>query len=232
MKEMNVGRILSGRRKEYGYNQAKIAELLKDHGIETTVKSVSRWEHGDTLPPLNVFFALCRILNIQDIMGVFTEGEEGPFAGLNSAGIDRVTEYADLLKKSDKFVKSRPRLGEIRMLPLYSLAVSAGTGQFLDGEDYELAEAGEEVPTAANFGVRIAGNSMEPSFHDGQVVWVKQQRELASGDIGVILYDGCAYIKQLQDKDGGPVLHSLNPDYSDILVSPELPLRVFGKVLG
>ena len=229
---MNVGAILSAKRKEYGYNQSEMAEKLKAFGIETTVKSVSRWEHGDALPPLNVFFAMCRILNIQDIMGVFTGGEYGPFAGLNQKGIERVTEYASLLKSSEQFAKCRPQPGETRMLPLYSLAVSAGTGQFLDGEDYELAEAGSEVPAAANFGVRIAGDSMEPSFHDGQTVWIKQQRELESGEIGVFLYDGCAYIKQFLQKAEGPVLHSLNSDYSDIEISPELPLRVFGKVLG
>ena len=45
-----------------------------------------------------------------------------------------------------------PRLREIpltpltRSLPRYSLAVSAGTGQFLDGEDYEMVEVGQEVP--------------------------------------------------------------------------------------
>lgn len=227
-----VGQIFSSKRKAYGYNQVRIAELLRPFGIETTVKSVSRWEHGDALPPLDVFFAWCKILNIQDIMGVFTDGEEGPFAGLNGDGIRHLTDYADLLKGSEKYVKSCPHTGEVRMIPLYSLAVSAGTGQFLDGEDYELTRVGSDVPAAANFGVRIAGNSMEPSYHDGQVVWVRQQRELNAGDIGVFLYDGCAYIKQLRSGSEGPVLHSLNSDYSDIIISPELPLRVFGKVIG
>lgn len=83
------------------------------------------------------------------------------------------------------------------MLPLYSLAVSAGTGQFLDSEDYDMTEVGPEVPDGANFGVRVAGDSMEPRFHDGQTVWVSQQHSLMTGEIGIFLYDGCAYLKQL-----------------------------------
>ena len=119
----------------------------------------------------------------------------------------------------------------LRTLPLYSLAVSAGTGQFLDGEDYEMVEVGQEVPEGSNFGVRVAGDSMEPEFHDGQTVWVRQQRSLLTGDIGIFLYGGSAYLKQLVALKDSMALHSLNPAYADIVISPELPLRVLGKVL-
>ena len=36
------------------------------------------------------------------------------------------------------------------------------------------------MPEAANFGVRVAGDSMEPRFHSGQTVWVHQQPTLVS----------------------------------------------------
>ena len=130
----------------------------------------------------------------------------------------------------------QPRLREIltpptRSLPLYSLAVSAGTGQFLDGEDYEMVEVGQEVPEGSHFGVRVAGDSMEPRFHNGEIVWVRQQRSLMTGEIGIFLYDGSAYLKQLVAREGRVALHSLNPRYEDILISDALPLRVLGKVL-
>ena len=60
-----------------------------------------------------------------------------------------------------------------------------------------MVEVGLEVPDGANFGVRVAGDSMEPQFHDGQVIWVRQQRSLMTGEIGIFLYDGNAYLKQL-----------------------------------
>ena len=83
----------------------------------------------------------------------------------------------------------------------------------------------------AHFGVRVAGNSMEPRFHDGQIVWVRQQRSLMTGEIGIFLYDGSAYLKKLIAQEDHLALHSLNPEYPDIPVSPELPLRVLGKVM-
>lgn len=130
-----------------------------------------------------------------------------------------------------ELVMNQQRRARVRSLPLYSLAVSAGTGQLLDGEDYEMVDVGREVPEGANFGVRVAGDSMEPEFHDGQTVWVRQQRSLMTGEIGIFLYDGSAYLKQLVVTGDRLALHSLNPDYSDIVISPDLPLRVLGKVV-
>lgn len=95
-----------------------------------------------------------------------------------------------------------------------------------------MVEVGAEVPDGANFGVRVAGDSMEPQFHDGEVIWVHQQRSLMTGEIGIFLYDGCAYLKELAAGEGAFALHSLNPKYDDIVISPELPLRVLGKVIA
>ena len=72
---------------------------------------------------------------------------------------------------------------------------------------------------------------MEPQYHDGQTIWVRQQRSLMTGDIGIFLYDGSAYLKQLVARESSMALHSLNPKYEDIIISPELPLRVLGKVM-
>lgn len=91
----------------------------------------------------------------------------GLLAGLNAEGRRRALEYIALLRESKRFAAA-PEVPALRSLPLYSLAVSAGTGQFLDGESYEMQPVGPEVPEEANFGVRVAGDSMEPRFHDGR----------------------------------------------------------------
>ena len=200
-------------------------------GFPVTNQAVSKWEKGATLPNAKQFLALCEILEIDDVRGEFSCGSEGIFAGLCREGRRLALDYVQLLRDSGRYANRREEPAYIRSLPLYSLAVSAGTGQFLDGEDYEMVEVGAEVPDGANFGVRVAGDSMEPEFHDGQTVWVRQQRSLMTGEIGIFLYDGNAYLKQLVALEHSMALHSLNPAYSDIVVSPELPLRVLGKVV-
>lgn len=227
----NIGQLLCKRRKELRINQTELAEAMSLRGFPVTNQAVSKWEKGATLPNAKQFLALCEILEIDDVRGEFSCGSEGIFAGLCREGRRLALDYVQLLRDSGRYANRREEPAYIRSLPLYSLAVSAGTGQFLDGEDYEMVEVGAEVPDGANFGVRVAGDSMEPEFHDGQTVWVRQQRSLMTGEIGIFLYDGNAYLKQLVALENSMALHSLNPAYSDIVVSPELPLRVLGKVV-
>ena len=227
----NIGQLLSQRRRELEINQTELAEAMSLRGFPVTNQAVSKWEKGATLPNAKQFLALCEILEIDDVRGEFSCGSEGIFAGLCREGRRLALDYVQLLRDSGRYANRREEPAYIRSLPLYSLAVSAGTGQFLDGEDYEMVEVGAEVPDGANFGVRVAGDSMEPAFHDGQTVWVRQQRSLMTGEIGIFLYDGNAYLKQLVALEHSMALHSLNPAYSDIVVSPELPLRVLGKVV-
>ena len=230
---MSIGSVLEQKRKEQGLLQAELAEALEREGVQVSKHAVSKWESDRTLPNARQFLALCRVLKIRDVMGSFLGEPGGLGAGLNRLGRERLREYAALLRGDAKFRREDPEeLRPVRLLPLYDLAVSAGTGQFLDGEDYEMVEVGAEVPEGAHFGVRIAGDSMEPRYHDGQTVWVRQQRSLMSGEIGIFLYDGDAYLKKLVAEDGQVRLHSLNPAYADILISPVLPLRVLGKVLS
>ena len=60
----------------------------------------------------------------------------------------------------------------------------------------------------------------------------RRRTSACPGEIGVFLYDGSAYLKQLR-RDGGRVfLHSLNPAYADLEVSDALPLRVLGKAVS
>lgn len=120
----------------------------------------------------------------------------------------------------------------VRTLPLYRLAVSAGTGELLDGTDYDTVEVGDEVSPNADFGVRIAGDSMEPRFVHGQIVWVHRQETLRSGEIGVFLYNGAGYCKRLERASGRVELVSLNPRYAPIRVAAGDELRVFGRVVG
>lgn len=228
---MDIGKTIAAARREMGLSQAQLAARLSMLGVDVTNQAVCKWENGSSLPNAKQFLILCAALGIEDVLGEFTNGKRGAYAGLDSAGRRKLTEYKQLLIDSGRYGLRRAEGAAVRTLPLYSLAVSAGTGQFLDGENYEMVEAGADVPEGSNFGVRVAGDSMEPRYHDGQIIWVRQQRSLMTGEIGIFLYDGCAYLKELAVGKETLALHSLNPRYEDIIISPELPLRVLGKVL-
>ena len=226
----NLGEKLTALRRRAGLSQKALAERLALYGVTVTNQAVSKWEKGLTQPNADQFLALCRALDAENIGAEFFGRRGGMLRDLNDAGVRKLREYADLLRASGLYALP-PEERSGRVLPLYSLAVSAGTGQFLDSEDFESVIVGAEVPEIADYGVRVAGDSMEPRYTDGQTVWVQYRRTLRSGEIGIFLYDDNAYLKQLIVDDAGVRLHSLNPDYSDIPVRSAGELRILGRVV-
>lgn len=117
--------------------------------------------------------------------------------------------------------------------PVYDLPASAGTGQFLDGYSYTNMEFPEyAVPPSSTFGVRIAGDSMEPEYHDQDIVFVKQQPILVNGDIGIFVLNGEGFLKKFEITPAGYCLVSLNDSYPNMQISEGCDFRIVGKVLG
>ena len=100
--------------------------------------------------------------------------------------------------------------------------------EFLDSDASEDLEVDDTVPKEADFAVRVSGDSMEPRFANGQVVFIRKQNVLEVGDIGIFSHNGDAYIK----KWGQGELISLNPRYLAIQISESDVLNIFGKVVG
>ena len=81
-------------------------------------------------------------------------------------------------------------------MPVSNLAVSASTSEFLNEGNFEMVSFPEKsVPKGADFGVRVSGDSMEPVYQDGQIVWVEECETLAVGEFGIFAYDGYGYLK-------------------------------------
>lgn len=93
--------------------------------------------------------------------------------------------------------------------------VSAGTGFELDEGDSwdEIAVPDTRKARKADFCVTVSGDSMEPSFSNGDVVLVKRTPAVDVGQIGIFRIGQKGYIKEY----GGDRLISLNPKYDDIL---------------
>ena len=156
----SLGEILTALRRESGLTQPQVSELLAAEGIDIKPAGISKWEKDMTLPNAVQFLALCGIYGVIDVMSTFT-GSGGSTAGLNSEGRRLVADYIRVLLASGLYAETEAPEKSGRVLPLYTLAASAGTGQFLDGDDCEPIDA-SAAPEEADFAVRIAGDSMEP----------------------------------------------------------------------
>ena len=117
----------------------------------------------------------------------------------------------------------------LRKIPLFDLSVSAGLGVFLDDDSSEALEIKLTKTTAqADFALRISGDSMEPTFSNGEIILVKSQQQVEKGELGVFIGDGESFFKRFM----GDCLRSLNPSYDDIPLSSFKSLSCCGKVIG
>jgi SOS-response transcriptional repressor LexA len=217
---------LADARKSRKLLQTDVLNELSKLGLQVTQTQLSRWERGKAIPPLNHFFALCSIYHIDNPLDRFSEYHK---ARLNEIGLRKVEEYTQDLIASGKYA---PEFSRTRTLPLYLLPAAAGTGQLLDDDNYEMIDVDESVPESADYGIRVAGDSMEPRYHDGDILWVEKQEELDEDEIGVFFLNGDSYIKKLHLGKRGTQLISLNAEYAPIEIRPSDSFRVFGRVVG
>ena len=247
-----LGRRLQAARLSRNISQRELVDSLRTYGVSVQVPALSKWEGGETLPNPYQFFALCRILEIRDPLAYFTDlfpadqSQVSAF-GLNDEGLGKVRIYIKDLLATGLYA-ARPELSEedLTECRLYDMAVSAGTGSVLFGEDYELISVPTRtLPQGCDFAVRVQGDSMEPKIHDRQILWVKATGDLRPGEIGIFVYDGEAFVKvyrpvaadrqdPLDESDPGLPrieLESLNPAYAPKPINPNLPFQIVGKVL-
>ena len=83
----------------------------------------------------------------------------------------------------------------------------------------------DALPQNAAFGVPVSGDSMEPKFHDGDILIVSTEKPHL-GEVGIYTMDGQGYVKVL----GKNELISLNPNYAPIRMTEDIICN--GKVIG
>lgn len=230
---INVGNVIATYRKENGLSQIDLAAKLEAFDIHIGNAAISTWEKGINMPTALQLLAVCQILHIYDIYTAFIEkNPEDPFAELNEEGVQLAHDYIELLKRSGKYDKSATEIITLhpRKMPIALLATSAGTGNYIDEENFEEIDIYDPVPEKASFGVYLDGDSMEPVFQNGELIWIEATESLDSGDIGLFFLDGKTYFKKFVQKETGTFLVSLNAKYQPIPVKNSDNFKVFGKL--
>ena len=210
-------------------NNTTVTALLKEFNI--TTGRMSSWSKGGKPNPKEVkLFA--------DKLNVSTDflitGEEYTFDNKIVLSADEnkiIKEYRYLSDKSKTEIRSTlNHLYDMEMqmeisselavptisIPHSLFKVSAGVGEWLPEESWNTILI-LDTPQArkADFALTIEGDSMMPDFESGDIVLVKKQDAVDSGQICIYIIEGNGYIK----KFGGDRLISLNKKYDDILFS-------------
>lgn len=223
-------------RDTHGLTQQDLADVLNRRmKLERPITKImiSQWEHSRSQPDYAQVLYLGLLAGVVDPYATFIDEVHG--YRLNQEGMEKLQamtdEYVQLLEESGLYSPAPPRLAT-RTIKVFNQPVSAGLGEYLDGDDYTPTEVDGSVPIETDFGVPIKGDSMKPRFVDTQVVWVRKQQTIENGEIGIFFYDGDGFIKRFESDRDGAWLVSLNHEYSPIQLREGLEFRVYGKVLA
>lgn len=91
--------------------------------------------------------------------------------------------------------------------------------------------------TGEHFALRIKGTSMEPRICEGDIVVVRKQEDIESGDTAIVLINGGeATVKKVKKTEEGIMLIANNmavysPHFYSNKEIEELPVKIIGKVV-
>ena len=232
-----IGNQIKTFRKSAGFTQDELAKRLN-----TTKQTISRYEKGDRKANQDMLFELCDVFGVSiddffpsqnDDSSSNTSTIQTIYDELKPPRQAKVLTYAERQLKEQRNEQSQPtEVSEVIQFysyDYYDHPASAGTGQYLNDVRVERIELPVDID--ADFVIPIKGDSMEPDYHDGDLVFIQTSVDLNDGVIGVFNYDGDAYIKQLVIDEDQAYLHSLNPAYKDMPITPETDFRIIGEVV-
>ncbi|HDL4774125.1 TPA: helix-turn-helix domain-containing protein [Staphylococcus aureus] len=108
--------------------------------------------------------------------------------------------------------------------------VSAGVGERLHGETLFTEMVKAPIPPH-DLALKVNGDSMEPMFKDGEIIFVEKTHNIKNGQIGIFIIEEEAYVKKVFVEDDRLTLVSLNKEYDDLHFYRNESVRLIGKVI-
>jgi repressor LexA len=235
-------------RRERGLSKRELVSLLP-----VNYSTYANYESGLREPGCETLGVLARYFDttVDYILGL-SESVRRPenVAGLTDSEHDLIAAFRKLgrhgremvelilskeLERAPAITKNSRDVIELRV---YNQRASAGLGNYLSDDsdnDFELMRFPSGAASQqADFCVRLRGDSMEPKFTDGDIVYVKATPQVETGQIGIFIFEGEAYCKRLHidHKKGAIVLESLNRSFAPKTIKNPDALRTVGRVLS
>ena len=192
-------------------SQAKLADVF---GF--TQQAVGRWEQGQSTPDYNTLVKLSNFFNVStDYLLGRSDSPTGSYS-------------ADIGSPSKEKTIRIPILGR----------VAAGNPIGAIEEIIGWEEIPKKLAAGSTcFALRVCGRSMEPRILAGDTVIIRQQPDVDSGDIAVVLVGGEeATVKRVKKQKDGIILVATNttvyePHFYSNQEIKDLPIQILGKVV-
>ena len=119
---------------------------------------------------------------------------------------------------------------KIKRVPILSWTQAGHWRECANSQDYDCAMI--ETDSRGTFALSVRGDSMEPEFHEDDIIIIHPYLKPEHNDYIVICNpDWEATFKQLKKYGKTRVLHPLNTKYEDIELKTDMEYRVVGVVV-
>lgn len=225
--------LISAMEKE-GVNQVQLADKL---GISKG--TVNNWARGNNSPDIDIVPKICKVLNIS-VLDLYSptkfehpesikisktdihspearklaDAYDNKLDPWGKQAVRELVETEVARCEDEKQLRESPLKEGPKVINLFVEPSAAGIATPTVGRDYEFYELKPEDPPGAAYAVRLQGNSMEPDFPDGSIVFVNHDA-MRDGDIGIFSVDGGTVCKQYHQEGGVVYLFSLNRRRAD-----------------
>ena len=239
-----------------GKTVPEVSKYLQSIGLKAATQTIYGWERGHSQPTIDTFIEMCRFYGVSDVFSYFGDVPEisdvisiserehikkyrllDPYGKEAVDGVldveprrcqEERDKQAAILREQREQLEVAEEIApeDVYSIPLYFLPMSAGTGEIAAQEYPEDFLLKKRPPRGTSFIACVSGNSMEPTYYNGDLVFIHATVDLRQGQIGAFLMDGQLWIKEL----GSEELISHNPDYAPRPFTDDI--RCQGLVLG
>ncbi|RAN62199.1 hypothetical protein B8A44_07965 [Dolosigranulum pigrum] len=217
---------LKERRLELGLTLEEVGDIV---GVGKS--TVRKWEQGMiSNMGRDKIVSISKALKISPLDILEIEEQNNIYTIYNQLNPHRQTKVYNFAtdQLNEQRVEETPAI--YHTVQVYSL-LSAGTGIVdLDPTDTTEIELNGHVPPH-DLAFEVRGDSMEPVFENGEIVFVKKTQDIHNGQIVAVQINEEAFIKKVYINDDHMRLVSLNKDYEDIIATEQDDIRIVGKVL-
>ncbi len=172
--------------------------------LDVSRSAVAMWERGEREPNLEMLEAISAALQVP---------------------------MAALVERRAAQLPANVTPARRRRIPLLG-AIAAGQPVYAR-QDYETyVDVGGAVQ--ADFALEVVGDSMEPLYKSGDIVFIREQPDVMDGQVAAVVIDDSATLKRVYHLPVGVQLLPLNPAYEPMLFTAENSdaARILGLAVG
>lgn len=237
-----IGNKIRELRKKHNLTLDELANNLNNRYPETmnfNKGKISKWENDKEEPRLSSVKILADYFDVPldyfngnevEILPIYNKLEKPRQEKVLSYAKDQLEEQesANNISMFDKYQDDEDYITDY-----VEGLVAAGHGTFQeDNLHMEVRLRANDVPNEYDTIAKVAGDSMEPTIEDNDLLFIKVKNQVDINDIGIFQINGKNFVKKLKrDYNGGWYLQSLNNSYEEIHLTEEDDIRTIGEVV-